>query len=169
MITEMERINTYLERFTLDTYDRKSQVNPISSNPMGVNTKISNRTMKNINEFNKRLSATQISTLEGRIDEISETSSQVSSIPRQSGRDSGRRSSTWFIQPRDENYKFKSVRRSKWQKCFKCDLNSEYANKCICHFNVALDIFGCFNYILPSDIHSHQNTSFIQVYLTFNK
>ena len=50
--------------------------------------------MKNINEFNKRLSATQLSTLEGRIDEISETSSQVSSIPRQSGRDSGRRSST---------------------------------------------------------------------------
>ena len=94
MIAEMERINLSLERFTLETYDRKSQVNPISSNPMGVNTKISNRTMKNINEFNKRLSATQLSTLEGRIDEISETSSQVSSIPRQSGRDSGRRSST---------------------------------------------------------------------------
>ena len=109
-----------LERFTLDTYDRKSvQANPISSNAMGVNTKISNRTMKNINEFNKRLSATQVgfisvlekwlsdwwkaslskhqfencfklSTIEGRIDEISETSSQVSSIPR----NSGRRSST---------------------------------------------------------------------------
>ena len=76
-----------LERFTLDTYDRKSQINPISSSAM-VNTKISNRTMKNINEFNKRLSASRLSTLEGRIDEISETSSQVSSIPRSSRRSS---------------------------------------------------------------------------------
>lgn len=66
--------------------------------------------------------------------------------------------------PRVERYKLKSVRRLKWQKYFKGDLNSEYANKCICHFNVTLDIFGCFNYILPSDIHSHQNTIFIQVY-----
>ena len=67
-------LNMILERFTLDTYDRKSQVNPISSSAMvGVNTKISNRTMKNINEFNKRLSASRLSTLEGRIDEISET------------------------------------------------------------------------------------------------
>ena len=150
MIAEMERINLSLERFTLDTYDRKSQVNPISSNTMGVNTKISNRTMKNINEFNKRLSATQLSTLEGRIDEISETSSQVSSIPRQSGRDSGRRSSTWLMlhesfNPRVERYKLKSVWRLKWQKYFKGDLNSEYANKCICHFNDTLNIIYCFN------------------------